>query len=192
LRNEGSPPTSDAGIELAPLTEALARASGVEQGAVVSYVHPRGPAAGRLLVGDIIESVADHAVTSDEGVEVQIARTPPGSTLAMRVVRRGRRHAVELVTVDAFTPPAQGAANDLGLVLRDARRVGAEILTVQPGSAGARAGLSVGDVITHLDGSPAPTAAQVVRAFTRARGGSAVVVGIRRNRTHLVVALERP
>lgn len=188
----GSPPASDIGVEVSALTASIARASGVERGAVVTYVHPRGPAAGRLKVGDVIERVADQAIASQEAAVVRVARTPPGTVLTIGIVRKGRPQSVDVTTANA-APPAQSsstASPDAGMILRDARGVGSEVLRVAPNSAAAEAGVVAGDVVTHLDGSPAPTATEIARAFGRSKA-VAVLLGIRRGQTHLVLALER-
>lgn len=193
LRTVGSPPSSDIGIDVSALTASIARASGAERGAVVTYVHPRGPADGRLKVGDVIERVADQAIASPETAVVRIARTPPGTILTMGIVRKGRRQSVDVTTANA-APPAQTsspAPSDTGMILRNARGVGSEVLRVSPNSAAARAGIVAGDVVTHLDGSPAPTASEIARAFGRSKA-VALLLGVRRGQTHLVLALERP
>ncbi|MDE3132397.1 MAG: PDZ domain-containing protein, partial [Acidobacteriota bacterium] len=79
----------------------------------------------------------------------------------------------------------------LGL-LRAAPAVGAQVLRVQPQSAGARAGLEAGDFITSLGDLRAPTPAQVTRAFRQAPSGSYLVAGVERAGHPVVVAIARP
>ena len=86
---------------------------------------------------------------------------------------------------------SQPASRSLGLTLRARTRIGAEVLRVDPGSAAARAGLAVGDVITLVAESPAPTPAQVTRQFNSLGQSERMLVAVTRGETHFVTTVER-
>jgi S1-C subfamily serine protease len=65
------------------------------------------------------------------------------------------------------------------------------VVRVQPGSAGHRAGLAVGDVITVFGEILVPTPSQVTRSFAAMREGERQIVGVTRGDAHIVTALER-
>jgi S1-C subfamily serine protease len=69
--------------------------------------------------------------------------------------------------------------------------MGAEIIRVEPASAGNRAGLVAGDVLTLIDDIEAPTAVQVTRSFAALREGQRVMVAVTRSAAHFVTTLER-
>jgi serine protease Do len=190
LTGSGGTPGSEAGITVQTLTTALARATGATEGAIVTYVDPLGPAARVLEVGDVIEAVGDYVVASAEDVNVRILGTPAGTALGLAVMRRGERTTVEVTTSQAGGAVPVDEAAGLGLVLRDVRGVGLEVMDVVAGSAGALAGVKPGDVITHVDGQPTPTTAKLTRGFRTAK--RAILLGVRRQQQRLVVALERP
>jgi putative serine protease PepD len=58
---------------------------------------------------------------------------------------------------------------------------GVRIVTVETGSAAAKAGLKAGDVITSLDGTATPTAAALRQAIAEHKPGDAVTLTIRRD-----------
>jgi serine protease Do len=81
------------GVSLLDLTPALAmrlNARG-ERGAVIAEVRSAGPAAGRLRPGDIITGVGGNAVGSSGELMRRIAAVQPGASVALDVIREGRR-----------------------------------------------------------------------------------------------------
>jgi S1-C subfamily serine protease len=88
----------------------------------------------------------------------------------------------------ATAPPATGA---LGLALRARARMGTEIVRVERGSAGARAGLTAGDLITLIGDVNAPTPRQVTRSFASLPHGERLLLGVSRGKAHFVTTLER-
>jgi hypothetical protein len=155
------PPAGDLGVRLSPLTPALSAAAGAKYGVVVSDIDRAGPAAGQVRVGDVITAVNGRPVYSTRGASVRIARLAAGAEAALSIVRRGAPMDVRLAA-RAAVPAAPGPPpSDLGLTLRAAPGVGAEVISVSPRSAGAHAGIHPGDFITQVDEQEAPTPAQV-------------------------------
>jgi S1-C subfamily serine protease len=182
------PPTmrSYVGVEVQPLTASLSRATGATSGLIVSWVDPRGPAAGMLKTGEVIETANNAALPTTDHWDVQMARLGPGQTLVVRVRDGSGGHEVSLVA-------AAGSATDpasLGLTLRVVPGIGVEVIRVERGSAGDRSGLRSGDLITRADQIDAPTPAQLQRAFASA-GERPLIVAFARGTSRQVTALEK-
>jgi hypothetical protein len=177
------------GVEAQTLTPTLAEVTGATEGVVVSWVDRAGPAAGSLRVGDVIEAEAGRQLTSRQDWDVRMARLRAGDVLTLRV----RRYAdVQDVRLSAL-PVAHGPSGrrTLGLTLRTRRGAGAEVLSVEPGSAGDRAGLMAGDVITLFAETTAPSEVQITRAFAALSDGGRVMVAFTREDAHHVAVVER-
>ena len=85
----------------------------------------------------------------------------------------------------------EALVRSLGLTLRGRAGIGAEVIRVDPGASGNRAGLLAGDLITLNAALPAPTPAQVSRAFSAVSQGQRVMIAVTRDDTHFVTTLER-
>jgi S1-C subfamily serine protease len=181
-------PPGRLGVRVQRLTSVLVAATGSAGGVVVSWVDPRGPAIGRLNVGDVLEALDGRAIASVEHWLVPIARLAENDKLELRVRRQGQVHSVTLIAA-GDRPPETGRA--LGLTLRARRRLGAEVIGVELRSAGDRADVRVGDVITLIGPVAAPTPEQVRRAFSATPRGQPVLIALTRDDSHLVTALER-
>jgi len=175
-------------VEVQALTPAVASVAGATGGVVVTWVDPRGAAADKLVVTDVIETIADEVVVTLEHWEARLARLAAGDSLVLRVRRRGEVREVHLT---AGEPPAQSAAHLLGLTMRTIPRIGVEIVRVDPGSAAARAGIEAGDVMTLIGEVERPTPAQVTRAFLAAAEDRPLLVGVTRGDRHRVLALRK-
>jgi S1-C subfamily serine protease len=170
------------------LSEELSLATGALTGVVVAWVAPAGPAAGQLAIGDVIEAVDGRPLESNRQWEVRAARLSAGDTLRLRVRRQAEVQELTMMAGQVEPPPSTPA---LGLGLRARRGVGSEVLRVDPGSAGARAGLQIGDVITLIGEQAAPTPAQVARAFSSMDEGQRALAGVTRGDVHYVTTLAR-
>jgi hypothetical protein len=176
------------GVDVQPLTEPLASVTGASAGVVVAWVERGGAAAGRLMVGDVIEAADGRALATRQEWDVRVARLSVGETLTLRVRRGGEVRDVELVATGTAAPPVN---RSLGLGLRGRTGIGAEVIRVDPGSAGDRAGLAVGDVITLIAALAAPTPTQVMRSFNSVSPSQRVMIAVTRGDAHHVTTLER-
>jgi len=183
------------GIDVQALTPAIARATGATTGVVVTRVDPDGPAAAILAVGDVIETIDEEPLTAPHQWTTRAA-VPVGHTLMVRVRRGDAVQTVGLIAAPMQTAPRSIA---LGLRLRNLSRTGSAVMDVEAGSAADRAGLRVGDVITLIGTTTAPSPAAVRRAFDRAPPGAAILVAYTRpspsaqgGDTPAVTALEKP
>lgn len=91
------------------------------------------------------------------------------------------------MTVTATARPAPSRA--LGLALRAVPGSGAEVTKIERGSAGARAGLLRGDVITRVGATAAPSPAHLARAFAALGDGQQLMLAITRGDSHHVLVL---
>lgn len=182
-------PAGDLGIHVQTVTADVSSATGAAAGVVVTWVDDAGPAARDIGVGDVIEAADGRILSTTEDWRVRLARLRAGETLALRVRRRGELQDVQL---RAPVPPSASPINlALGLRMRRASRSGAEILSVEPASAAARAGLAARDVITLVGEITSPTPVQVRTAFAEAPDGKPVLVGVTRGTSHFVTTLPR-
>jgi hypothetical protein len=174
------------GIDVTALTPALARATGAEEGVVVSWVDAHGPGAGMVQPGDVVEAVESDAVSTPAQWRASIARVAPGSAVRLRLRSRNGDTDVMLVASAAPAPPPLA----LGLRLRRQPGTGAAIVSVDAGSAAARAGLRSGDLITRAGSSLAPTAAEVDRAYRSASPARPLLLAVTRGTEHLIIAVD--
>jgi len=178
------------GVTVQRLGESLALATGSTNGVIVTWVDAKGPAAGQLVVTDVVEALDGEPILTAEHWQARIARLAAGESVVLRV--RGpddddARHVTIAAAIRQLSPEEL----PLGLTLRTIPRTGAEVLRVQAGSAAARAGIEVGDVITVIGDSRLPTALRVSRAFANAPADRPVVVALTRGGSHHVVALTK-
>jgi hypothetical protein len=186
VMQQGSRPRGWIGVEVQPLSSRLASALGATLGALVSFVDPRGPAAGLLSPTDVVERIDGTPVVTTEYWDRRTAGLAQGDSMVL-IVRRGldRRE----VRLTAGRPPAPPAQLPLGLSLRSIAGVGAEVLRVDPESAAARATLRAGDIVTIAGDVQGPTAAQLTRLFAAAPEATPVILVVQRGETHHVLAL---
>ncbi len=187
LLREGSRDGGWLGVDVQALTPAVASVAGASGGVVVAWVDPRGAAADKLVVTDVIERIGDEVVATIEHWEARLARLGAGDSLVLGVRRRGEAREIQLTAGGA--PPTESAAHLLGLTMRAVPRIGVEIVRVDPGSAAARAGIEAGDVMTLIGEIERPTPAQVTRAFLATPEDRPLLVAVSRGDRHRVLAL---
>jgi len=181
-------PRADLRVEVQALTPQLAKVAGTSKGVMISYVpDPDSP----LSPGDVIRSVDGIGVTTVGGFRQVAQSRRPGAQVVLEIVRRGEPQTVTVAAVAANGTPSTGPDRESGVVSRSLPGIGAEVVTVAPGSAADRAGLQRGDVIIAMDEEKRPTAAAIDRWFRAASQGDAVLLAVRRDGTHRVVALEK-
>jgi S1-C subfamily serine protease len=181
-------PAGTLGLQVQTMTEALSAVTGAPFGVIVSWVDKDGAAKGQLMVGDVIEVVDSRKIESRQHWDSRMARLTEGETVTLRARRHGEIREVWLVA-SALTPAPSNLP--LGLALRERAKVGAEVTRVDRPSAGEKAGLAVGDVITLVAGISSPTSAHIREAFALAEEGQRVMIAVTRGDTHFVTTLER-
>ena len=176
------------GIEVQAMTPSISRATGAPAGVVVSWVDARGPAAGALDVGDVIESANGAPLPTEEHWNTLVTRLTADETITL-AVRSGE--AVREVQLVATLAPAPPETAPLGLTLRAVLGRGAEVVFVEAGAAADLAGLTIGDVMTRIGEIRAPSPAQVRQTFDDAPRERPVLIAFTRGATHHVSALEK-
>jgi S1-C subfamily serine protease len=188
----GAPPApavrADLPLEVQPLSPSLSRASGADRGVMVTYV--RDPKA-EVAAGDVIQAIDGIDVTAVGGYQLVAQSRKPGTAATLKVVRRGQPLTVPVTAIAADARVDAAPPGEPGAVLRTVSGTGTEVVTVEPGSAAARAGLRRGDLIVQADRASAPESGAVVKMFATAKPGTFLLLTIRREGQHQVVALEK-
>ena len=155
---------------------------------MVSYV--RDPAV-PLQTGDVIQTMDGTAVTSVGVYQATVQSRTPGEPVELTIVRRGAEHVVVVTPLAADRPHTADAEPDIGAALRRVPDIGVEVVTVEPDAAAHRAGIQRGDLIIAVDGVARPEPAAVIRQFRAAPAGTSLLLTIRRDGSHRVVAMEK-
>jgi serine protease Do len=174
------------GVMIQDLTPALAKQFKLKDttGALVGDVTPKGPAdkAG-LKSGDLLVEFNGKKVTDSRHLKLEVARTQPGETVPVKILRDGTAKTLE-VTVKTLPGTEEVAKNDkssgdtgtlngVGVTDLDSNArqqfsvpetvKGAVVTEVKPDSAAAEAGLKPGDIIQEINRKPVKNAEEAVR-----------------------------
>jgi len=188
LVKEGHVSRGYLGVRIRDLTPALAKKFDVKSsttGALVGDVEPKSPAdkAG-LESGDVLVEYKGKKVTDSRHLRLEVARTRPGETVPVKVLRNGSTKSFE-IAVKELPGSESVAKNDHpekqdngtlnGVTVSDldtqARREfkiperihGVIVTEVAPDSAAAEAGIKPGDVIQEINRKPVKSAEEAVR-----------------------------
>jgi len=196
------------GVTVQGVTSDLAAGLGLDHstGALVSDVSESSAAdkAG-IKRGDVILGYQGHAVADTNTLRNEIAATKPGSTVALEVLRDGKKselHATLGELAAAETENARGeshsSAGKFGLTLQPLtpdiagqlelpkNTSGVVIAEVDPSGRAASAGLREGDVIQQVNGRSVRTPAEVKSALDASTDRPAVLLIAREGRTFFV------
>jgi serine protease Do len=183
------------GIVVQPVTEDIAAAFKLNnaRGVIVSQVQPGGPAeqAG-LKRGDVILALNGDLVSDSNSFRNDIAGTPPGRTVTLRISRGGSEQELrptlgELVPEQRAARPAEESSQDpeasqsgrLGLAVQPltsafARQLGITadtqglvVMDLDPFGPAAEAGIQRGDVIEQVNQQPVRSMAEFLAAIDR-------------------------
>jgi hypothetical protein len=94
LLQRAASPTSWVGVQVDALPRSIAESESA--GVVVAWVDPKGPAADKLVVMDVIEALDDNVVASPAEWRVRMARLAPGASIVLRVRRAPASAAARL------------------------------------------------------------------------------------------------
>ncbi|GAB0119530.1 trypsin-like peptidase domain-containing protein [Acidisoma sp. 7E03] len=194
LRRFGKPRRGWIGVQVMGVTPDIARALKLPDtaGAVVATVAPGSPAASaHLAPGDVILDFDGHPVASMKSLPRLVQESPVGDAVTVDYWRNGAAVTADLEVADepaqpgpAAAPPKPPAESQpvaaLGLTLSEvtpalrskfslSSSAGVVITAVAPGSAAARQGLTAGDVILQMDGTPVAHVQDVTGQIAAAR-----------------------
>lgn len=190
------------GVGIQKVTSDIAASLGLQnvQGVIVNSVTPNSPAdrAG-VRQGDIITSFNGSPVTDSNELRNKVAGTAPGTEVALTVLRDGHEQQLraslsELNATTAENEPGNkengGSSTGRGalglgvepltpelaaqLKVRDV--TGLAVMSVDPTSAAAEAGIQQGDVIEQINHQPVRTAADVMPALRRSGSRPALLL----------------
>ena len=190
------------GLSIQDLTPELAEGMGLtgREGALISGVQPDTPAkeAG-LQRGDVITAVDGAAVKSNAELRNRIAATPPGTRVALTVIRDSAEKKITVTLGELPTPGGRGSGGGgsapleeaLGISVRALTReiasqlgyegdTGVVISDVEEGSPAGEAGLQQGDLIKEINRHPVTGVNDYREALLGAKGGKTILLLIRR------------
>jgi serine protease Do len=201
------------GVMIQDLTPALAKEFKLKDatGALVGDVTPKSPAekAG-LKGGDVIVEFNGKKVADSRHLKLEVARTQPGTTVAVKVLRDDATKTLEvtvksmpgteeLATADTQTKD-NGTLNGVGVAdLDDKARQqfeipetvkGAVVTEVEPDSAAAEAGLKAGDVIQEINRKPVKNSEEAVHLTENVKDKTTLLRIWRGGGSHFVVVDE--
>ncbi|MBV8495149.1 MAG: DegQ family serine endoprotease [Gammaproteobacteria bacterium] len=190
----GSVKRGQLGVSMYTVTPDIAHSLGLASvtGALVSQVVEGSPAdkAG-IRTGDVITAVNGQPVKSNSELRNTIGLLRVGDKVDIGVVRDGKPVRVTAVIADTVTetggPPATIHKDFEGAALTDAPDAGgAQVRSVEPGSAAAQAGLRADDVIV---GANRGRVASLRELRERAKGAAVLVLEVRRGNAVLLIPL---
>ncbi len=179
------------------------------RGAVIVRVLPNSPAEkSGLQSQDVIVEFNGVPVRSIAHLQSLVGRTPPGTTVPVKIVRGGKEMVVN-VTVGERTPDVVAEASrnaewrgmivgELTPELRKQMGIpenvrGVVVMAVEPGSPAARAGIRQGDIITVIANQRIASIGDFVRVTGNIRPNRSAAVTVRRENatTMLIVPPEQ-
>jgi len=204
------------GIVVQPVTDDIAATLGLSstKGVIVSQVQP-GSAAERagLRQADVITALNGNDVLDPNSFRNDIARTQPGSTVTLKIIRGGSEQELK-APLGEFVPerstarnqdndspnPQSGDGGRLGLAVQPltpelARQLGLAsdtqgvvVTQVDPSGPAAAAGIERGDVIEQVNQQPVRSADEIRAALERS-GDRPVLLLVNNRGTRLFVTV---
>jgi serine protease Do len=213
LREHGHVTRGWLGVQMQPMTPALAKAVGVsaDRGVLVDQVMADSPAnRADLHQGDVILSYNGMNIKNGRDLARAVANTSAGQTANLTVWRDGHERTMA-VTIATQQPQQTAAASaeqsgnervgmELAPLSQDTREQlglgpsahGVVVAKVQPGSRADESGIQSGDLIQRIGNEPVSTPSELVRQIHQAEheNKEAVPVLVTRNGTTYYLALQ--
>ncbi|HTN70453.1 MAG TPA: DegQ family serine endoprotease [Methylomirabilota bacterium] len=208
LKDKGKVVRGFVGVAIQKMTPDLADSLGLKQpsGALVADVTKGGPAerAG-VKTGDVIVEFNGKEIKDSTDLPLQVARTAPGKTVPVKVLRAGKEMTLSLAVGEVKETKevvASSSEGNLGLAVQPVtpeiaeslgldRADGIVITSVKPGSPADDAGLQQGDVIAEVNHRPVRTVSDYERAVTESGKNKTLLFLVRRGEGSMFLALKR-
>ena len=189
------------GVSIQDLTPDIASALSLEvdRGAVISAVEPGSPAAeAGIRAGDVVVELNGRAVQGSTDFRNRIGLVPVGETVALVILRDGRRQTVTAkIAATAQQAALGGAAQQrlAGATLRDigpasplaGKADGALVAEIAQGSPAWQAGLRQGDVIMGVNRHRVRSVQELEAALQGE--GQALALNVRRGEANLLIVV---
>lgn len=182
-----------------PVTEQLAKSLGIDvtQGAMIQEVEPKTPAdkAG-MKPYDVIVEIDGKPVKDHNDLSFQIADIPPGTTVNIKVVRKGGEEKILKVKIAEMESEEEPTATpqtskDLGFEVQEmtprlARRYGYRteegliIVEIEQSSEAYRKNIRQGDIILEVNQQKIESVKEWENILKKAKPGDAIMLLLRR------------
>jgi serine protease Do len=205
LKTKGYVTRGQLGVYVQSVTDDMEKAYHLPDasGAAVTEVSPgSGAEKAGLQAGDIILGYDGHAISSPADLPPLVAMTKPGARVPLEILRHGSKQTMQVTVgtmprdqnaVDngATTPGASSGSAALGLTVQTLDNATRKQMGLKPGQGvligditgdvAAQAGLQPGDVILMVNQQPVGSV-EAFRAATKGvKGGSTVLLLVRRD-----------
>jgi serine protease Do len=213
LKDHGKVERGWLGVQMQPMTPALAKALGLskEEGVLVNEVQPDSPAAqAKLMQGDVIKAFNGTVVKTPRDLALAVGNTRSGTKAELTVWRNGHDQTIEVAIATQMPEKVASAGNEdhgyapVGMALApltsDTRNQlglnpgakGVVVAQVTPNSHAAESGVEVGDVIVRVGSDAVATPEDAVAKIHAAQKEKkeAVPLLVSRNGTTYYLALQ--
>lgn len=211
LREQGHVSRGWIGVYIQEISATLAESFNMQhsEGALVARVVSNGPAAKRLVPGDVITRFDGKPVNTAADLPPMVGGMPVGRQVELEILRNGQRQSVFLtvtalpkegeavsVAADTVTPvPMTGV---LGMKVADLDAAARQVLDVESGvmveavigEPARKSGLEKGDVITQMDNTTVRSVAQLQQQVAGLKPGRAVAILVQRDGSARFLALK--
>jgi serine protease Do len=185
------------------LADSIRKSGFSGKGILVGGVGPDGPAAkGGVQAGDVITSLNGKPVQSVGELRNQVARTAPGTDVALDIYRDGKtlelkfpvgtqpETMVSAASDEGSAEQSPAESNELGVrvgPMEDSiahkyhleSGKGVFVSSIDPDSSAAQAGLTIGDVITQVNRTPVNSPDDFTAAISKANINDGIRLNVR-------------
>ena len=157
-------------------------ASDVNGKAVISQVYPKSPASrGGLMVGDVVESIGEKAITSFDEILAELKPKKAGDKFLVHVARGEEKKLLEF-TLAGRSNRSRGFQPGVwfGGIGTD-EETGVKMVQISNDSPASKAGLMVNDLVTEFDGKPADSWEAIVELVLSKKAGDKVKLKLSRD-----------